>query len=327
MHKIFLVLAAACFVHNTSTAQTDSKGLPILIDGVERKVHQKPVVQITNMLEVYEDSLVYFADSINLGTDDEDRSAAAQYMIRLMKPVLFNKNSFNYPFTKLKERISILEPKDKAFRIYNWDYVRLVGSARYYGVIQFKNGKYYPLIDVSENVVRQQEDSILKDRQWFGATYYNIVEQADRNGNQYFLLGFNKSTPNSHRKVVEALRIVGDSAVIFGAPIFESAIKKGKMINRFVLEYDVQSKVACNWDTEKNIITFDHLESRTGEVAKRHTYMPDGTYDGLRWNGKIWQIVNNVVQVTPMQDGDAPKDASYETNPNLKKMLVPENNK
>jgi hypothetical protein len=325
MYKLLLTILAAGLLPIVANCQTDSKGLPIIIDGVERKVHQKPVVQITNMLEVYEDSLVYYADSIGLGIDDDDRSAAAQYMIKLMKPVLFNKNSFNYPFTKLKERMSILEPKDKSFRIYNWDYVRLIGSARYYGVIQFKNGRYFPLIDVSDQIVRQQEDTILKDRQWFGATYYNIIEQPGKSGNQYFLLGFNKSTPNSHRKIIETMKIVGDSAVVFGAPVFESPIKKDKAINRFVLEYDVQSKVACNWDNEKSIITFDHLESRTGEVAKRYTYMPDGTYDGLRWNGRMWQMLNNVVQVTPMQDGDAPINGNYENNPNLKKIIIQEN--
>jgi hypothetical protein len=310
-----------CLLQLSAQGQVDEKGLPLLVEGVIRKVHQVPVMQIKDPLAVYEDSLIYYADSLGLGKDDEAKLAAAQYMIKLMKPVLNARSSFSYPFTRLRERMNIIEDKSRRFRIYNWDYMRDGGTARYYAVIQFASGKYYPLVDISDQVHRQQEDTVLANRQWFGASYYNLIEQASDKGPIYFLLGYNQSAATSRRKVLDCMTIIGDSAVKFGAPVFENSVQRGKLVNRFVLEYNPLSVVGFNWDLEKRMIVFDHLESNIGDLKKKYTYIPDGTYDGLEWNGKQWRMVNNVVRFIERGDGQAPNSNS---NPALKKVLVPQ---
>jgi hypothetical protein len=169
-------------------------------------------------------------------------------------------------------------------------------------------------------VHRQQEDTVLSNRKWFGASYYNIIEQSDAKGPIYFLLGYNESNATSRRKVMEYMSIIGDSAVTFGAPVFENPVVKGKIDKRFVLEYDPMSVVGFNWNAEKQLIVFDHLESKIGDLKKRYTFIPDGTYDGLEWTGKQWRMVSNVVRFIERSDGQAP---NISNNPALKKVMVP----
>jgi hypothetical protein len=312
MRLIVFLLMALGFIHFSANAQVDSNGLPINIEGVPRKVHQVPVKEIKDPLAVYEDSLIYFADSLSIG-DEAGKLAAAQYMIRLMRPVLRSKASFNYPFTRLKNRINILDTKRKHFRIYNWEYTNNAGDTRYYGVVQFSNGKFYPLIDVASDVLRTQEDTILSDKKWFGASYYNIVELETPKGINYYVLGYSQGTANSRKKIVECFNIIGDSAIVFGAPVFESPVYKNKLVKRFILEYNTMSAIGCNWDADRQMIVYDHLESSIGDLKKRYTFVPDGTYDGLTWDGKHWRVSNNVVQFEDFGRTGAPTDGKTVT--------------
>ncbi|GBL34936.1 hypothetical protein EMGBS15_05310 [Filimonas sp.] len=75
-----------------------------------------------------------------------------------------------------------------------------------------------------------------------------------------------------------------------------------------VLEYEKGAKVSMNYDNETQQIIFDHCESQIGDPAKKYTYIPDGTYDGLAWDGNQWIMNENVVQITILKDGEAPLD-------------------
>jgi hypothetical protein len=75
-----------------------------------------------------------------------------------------------------------------------------------------------------------------------------------------------------------------------------------------VIEYEKGAKVSMNYDTETKQIIFDHCESQIGDPAKKYTYIPDGTYDGLEWDGNQWVMHENVVQITILKDGEAPLD-------------------
>jgi hypothetical protein len=290
-----------------SYAQLDTAKLPPLIMGMPRFVHAVPVQSIANIMARYEDSLIYYVDSITVAMDEDTRMEGNVLLIKTMKNMFKQKNSFGYPFNKFKQRINIIQAQDKSFRIFNWDLLRQNGTMRYYAVVQFANGNVFPLIDVSDQVVRQQEDTILTENKWFGVSLYNIIERRTATANYYFLLGVNEGNMQSTKKVVECMTIKNDK-VIFGAPVFESIVKaKGKPCNRFVAEYDKRSRIGLNWDNEKQMIIFDHLESSIGDNAKRYSFVPDGTYDGLRWNDRGWKLISNAIQILQLQDGQAPE--------------------
>jgi hypothetical protein len=311
-------------ISNIAVAQRDTANMPIIIDEAPRTVHSKPVAQIDNIMEVYEDSLIYYADSIAIALEEEERNQANLRLIKIMKGALKLPESYNHSFTRLGKRINVISPTDKSFKIINWEVPKQVGTSRYYAVIQFSNGQVYPLIDISDLIPRQQEDTVLTENRWFGALYYNIITQNVNGKPTYFMLGYNHSMYSSNKKIVECVQIdAKNNTVQFGAPVFNSLTRKNNKCKRFVLEYDQMSKVSLNYDATRQTIIYDHLESTTGDNAKRSTFVPDGTYDGLTWTGKEWRINTNIVNINTLKDGD---QSIMQNNgaPPVKKVLNPQ---
>ncbi|MBU3675903.1 MAG: hypothetical protein FGM54_01810 [Chitinophagaceae bacterium] len=271
-----------------------------------RIVHNKPVASLS-ALQVLEDSLVYYADSMYASPMPESRMDGGYAFIRTMKAFLKTPGSFNYPCEKLNNKISITNAPDGEFRIYNWEVMRSDADARYYGVIQRKNGQILPLVDVSDQLQRGAEDSVLNNGRWFGCLYYNVIAQKLAGQTLYFLLGWNGNGINSERKVIDVLSYGADNSAVFGAPVFNMIDRnKRRDVNRYVLEYQRGSKVSMNWDEEMKQIILDHTESQIGDPAKRYTYVPDGSYDGIRWTGNKWVMAQNVIQIDVLESGKAP---------------------
>lgn len=275
----------------------------------ERKpIHQGDISKYTD-LQLNEDSLVYYADSMYFSTIPDYRIDGSYEFIRVFKNVMKDRSSFAYPFTKLKDKITILDAPDKSFRIYNWEVLRNNVERRYYGVIQLQDNSYIPLVDVSDNIIRGAEDSTFMGTRWFGCMYYNILERDISGEKIYFLLGWNGNSMNSEKKVVEAFGFNAKNQSVFGANVF-NILDRGqrKKTNRFILEYQKGSKLTMNYDEETKQIIFDHCESQIGDPAKKYTYIPDGTYDGLKWDGTQWIMYENIVRIKELQQGDAPVD-------------------
>jgi hypothetical protein len=305
-----IVFTLIIIVHLQNVMAQDSLGLPtvnINADFANRPIHWQDPTKITNKLALYEDSLCYFVDSVYFTKDVEKRKAGNYELIRIMKGMLKQANSYTYAFDSLQTKMNVLQPENKAFKLYQWDMIDAYGMPRYFGVIQLASGKLYPLVDISAQIPKQAEDSILTDTRWFGANYYKIIEQNTATGPAYFLLGLNSNNDKSERKVLDVLQFNNKGEAIFGAPLFQTMTSKTpKICNRFIAEYQKDSHISMNWSKEENMIIYDHLESTIGDNAKRYSFVSDGTYDGLRWTGKIWQIVPNAIQITATPEGAVP---------------------
>jgi hypothetical protein len=269
-------------------------------------VHEKDIRELSPIV-ILEDSLVFFADSMYSAPMPEDRIEANYQFIRIFKQLLKMPESHTYPFPKLSKKINILNAPDKYFRIFNWELMRNESDARYYGVIQFKNGNITPLIDVSDQIIRGAEDSVFNNNRWYGALYYNIIAKELGEQKVYFLLGWNGNSLNSERKVVEVFGMNDFGQPTFGAPLF-NIIDRGKrrIVKRFIYEYQKGSKASLNYDKENDRIIMDHCESLIGDPAKRYTYVPDGSYDALRWSGTHWIMAQDIIRVEVLEDGKAP---------------------
>lgn len=271
-----------------------------------KPVHDKDKSKLSP-IQIIEDSLVYYSDSMYYSSFPENKVEACYQFIRLIKGALNTPNSFSYPFDKLKERIAILQAPDNSFRIYNWEIIKSDVEKRYYAAMQLSNGKFIPLIDVSDQIIRGLEDSVLMNNRWAGALYYNIVQKQVGNDQIYFLFGWNGASMNSEKKIVEPFGFNSQGQAVFGAPLFE-IMDRGKRLapNRFILEYQKGAKLSMNFDKETEQIIFDHCESQIGDPNKKFTYVPDGTYDGLRWDGRRWIMSENIVQISILEQGNAP---------------------
>lgn len=273
-----------------------------------KPVHSEDISKLSPM-QILEDSLVFFADSMYFSLTPENKISGSYAFINTLKKVLKTQGSFKYSFPKLKEQISILNAPDKSFKIYNWEIIRGTVERRYYGVVQMSNGDFIPLIDASDQIIRGGSDSVFVGNRWFGCLYYNIIQKEIAGQNVYFLLGWNANQMNSERKIIEPFGFNSKSQNIFGAPLFNYN-EKGKygLSNRYILEYQKGAKVSMNYDKETDQIIFDHCESQIGDPAKKYTYIPDGTYDGLRWDGQNWKVYQNIIQITELQNGLAPME-------------------
>ena len=252
--KLFVLFVAIQFGFRTQLfAQDFENSSP-----QRQQIHTEDISKLSP-LEILEDSLVYFADSMYNSPIPENRADGNEYFIRLMKRFLRTEGSYQRANKKLSQKINIISPPDNSFKIYNWEVIQATELGRYYGVIQMQDGQIKPLIDISDKIIRGAEDSTFSNGRWFGCIYYNII-QRDIAGQQiYFLLGWNGNSLNSERKIIEAFGFDSRGQIQFGAPLFV-AIERGKRknVNRFVLEYQRGSKVSLNLDKETNQIILDH---------------------------------------------------------------------
>jgi hypothetical protein len=305
----YLLFTILCLGTKFATAQIE--GSETYIDPItsssHKPIHYKDPRTITNKFELYEDSLVYFIDSAYQSNTYEERYNGNKALVRILRNALALPNSYAVEFDSFKTKINILKPSDNSFKLFNWEIINNEGLARYFAVIQKPDGKLYPLIDISEQLYKQVEDTVLKDMAWYGANYYRLMEKPTAKGIAYFLLGFNGSNVNSDIKVIDCLQFDKEGKPYFGAPMFQSMwAEQPKVCNRFFIEYQKGNAVGMNWDPEAQIIVYDHLVSSIGDKKKRNTYISDGAYDGLQWVGNGWQIVYNTIKIDDLGDGAAP---------------------
>lgn len=257
-----------------------------------------------------EDSMVVMADSMISEPIPDYRIDFCVRFTKQLRTALAIPNSFKYPFAKLAEKIHIIYPEDKSFRIFNWLIAPSEDVRRYYGVIQMdeQEAKYYPLIDDSDQMP-SPETQVTDNKHWYGCEIYKIMEQNTSNGKGYLLFGYNSSGASSSKKLIDVLRI-GDDAVSLGAPIFIMPDIKERMVrqNRVILEYKKSATIYLNYDAERKMILFNRLASEVTDPNRKSTYIPTGQMDGLRWNNGVFEFVKDAMPVLHLQDGQAPID-------------------
>jgi len=261
------------------------------------------------LLQALENDLVLATDSMYHSPIDDMHVVYCEHFVKLLVRALKVPNSYNYPFTKLQEKINIITPEDKSFRIFNWNIATSEYNLRYYGAIQMPSAmlKLYPLVDYSTEMTKGVQDSILTGSKWFGCIYYNVIKHEVNGEPVYTLFGLNSGNVLSNRKVLEPLRFTPEGPV-FGAPIFNMRLEPGQTrVNRFVLEYKKDAQASLNWDKELNAIFFDRLVSSMNDPNRRYTFVPSGQYDGFKWgSNEHWNFVEDLIPLLQMKDGDAP---------------------
>jgi hypothetical protein len=260
-------------------------------------------------IRAIEDSLVVKADSMYTGFIPEMRVIYTEQFVKMLIRALKKPNSYSYNFPKLKEKINIIGPEDKSFRMFNWAIAPSDVTRRYYGAIQLPGEqlKLFPLMDHSDNMKKGTEDSVLTNGRWYGALYYRIMPVEVEGRTVYTMFGLNASSPLSNKKVMDPLTITAKGPV-FGAPIFNvrSQGRPSERINRFVIEYKKSVQASLNWDKELNAVYVDKLVSDVNDPNRKYTFVPSGQVDGLRWSNGYWNYVEDLIPVDPLTDGKAP---------------------
>lgn len=226
-------------------------------------------------------------------TEDSSQNIRQKTMYRFivtLKEALKLNNSFYYPFEKITQMNTIYS-QDKKFRIFTMQLTLDNQTCRHFGAIQMNSQqlKLIPLIDMSDTFP-MVPTNVITNKNWWGQTYYNIVDKKVGKVMYYFLFGYDQNDLWSKKKLIEPMSFVNDSLVNFGAPLFEVIEnEKKKIINRFCLEYKRDAVVSLNYKEEYKAVVFDHTHPQDEKLEGLYFgYIPDGTYEGFVWKKNKW---------------------------------------
>lgn len=270
---------------------------------------QAPSAEALKALQAKEDTLKNLAKSLIVDSLTAGRMRNDSLFVRTLIRSLQVKNSFYYPFDSVKGIGNVYAP-DSTFRIFSWTLSLDDFYSRQRGAIQFRTAdgslKLVPLHDFSE-FTDKPHDSVRNNTTWIGAVYYNIVK-TEYNGKPYYtLFGFDDHTVRSNKKWIEVLHFSSQSQPVFGGPFFtfQGDSLKRKPQHRFSIEYKKEASALVNYDDDLGLILVDHLVSETEEDDKPYTFIPDGDYEGFKWDKGKWVYINKVFD-QKLEDGQAP---------------------
>jgi hypothetical protein len=260
-------------------------------------------------LQLKEDTLKDYARFLVTDSLPEDRMISDSIFTRTLVRALQIRNSFYYPFDSVLGISKIYSP-DSNFRIITWNINFDDYYARQKGAIQYRTAdgklRLTPLRDVSE-FTTGPNDSVRGPGNWIGAMYYNIIKTTHGGKNYYTLFGFDNNSAQSSMKWIEVLTFNQRNEPVFGGPIFvydQDSIPRPPQ-HRFSVEFKKGARILVDYIPEEEMILVDHLISETGQPELKWTYIPDGDYEGFKWENGKWVHVNKVFTFK-LEDGQAP---------------------
>ena len=266
---------------------------------------------VSKQLLLHDDSLQVYSDSMINALSPATRFRAYSNFVRGLVRALQIKNSFYYPFDSVRT-VSRQYAPDSAFRIFTWQLKKDAYVYLQKGAIQMNTAdghlKLFPLFDYSM-YTNKPGDSVRSPNNWIGAIYYRIVMKEHRGRKYYTLLGFDDFSVSSNKKWIEVLTFNERNEPVFGGPFFsfkEDTVRRPVQA-RFWMEYKKEASTVMNYDPDLDMIVFDHLISETDEPEKKNTYIPDGTYEGFKWQNGQWLHVDKIFDFQ-LQDGQFPTD-------------------
>ena len=284
------------------------------------------------LLHQKEDTLKRYADKLINANTAAIRFQSDSAFTKLLVQALKTPNSFYYKFDSLLT-ISKLYAPDSSFRIFTWQMVVNENLTRQHGTIQMKTTdgslKLFPLIDKSD-VTTALADTTADNKGWIGAVYYKIVATSNMNQTYYTLLGFDENNIRSNRKIIEVLSFKNGLPVFGGNYIsFAEDADKKPTASRHILEYQKDAGARLVYDQDLKMIIAEHLYSPSNEPQKKWTLIPDGDYEGFKWQQGKWVHIDKVfTQVTAEGSEPMPspvKDAMGNTDENKLKDNSPNN--
>jgi hypothetical protein len=228
-----------------------------------------------------------------LGAPTElERRSYADSVYQILFNLLQTENAFYYPFTKLKQRISISEFNDE-IKIFTFTSTTAKDKHIYWGIIQWYNPKtkQYQLIELSDNDELKHEDvnKFFTNNNWYGALYYKIIRLPKMNKNQYIVLGWDGNDLLTNKKIIDVLTISSNGKVKFGHPSLKT--EQNKTVKRLIFEYGDEVVMSLKWEPDYNAIVFDYLVPISEQFNGVWAYYGPSVnrFDALIYNKGKWE--------------------------------------
>lgn len=249
---------------------------------------------------------------------DAARRAACWTLFRSFDTLLQKPESFDYAWDSLRNRtVSIITSTDGKVRLYTWNLVLTNGDFKNFGYLQVKKKKkveLYPLLDTLKKFNKDLLDAELESAEWMGALYYGIREFKQRGKKMYLLFGFDGSTINSNKAMLDVLWFSKEGPM-FGAPAFRQSDADPSAECRVVYEFHNDVRMLLRYEDFKKVIVADKLTPAFQEAAGNYYYyIPSGDYDVYALSKKgTW--VRSEMKDFDMGQGEKPKGPVQRPNP------------
>ena len=240
--------------------------------------------------------------------------------------------AFAFPFTLLKT-VGKIHSQDNLVRVITWNIQYEDLSHNYFSFIMKKDEKR-DRIFITELQRKKQPFMMIKnesvtDENWYGALYYEIIDVERRNKMYYTLLGYDANNQLSTFKLIDVLYFTG-SKPNFGYSFFNT--KQGRE-KRVILEHANKTTMSLKYDAQRDKIIFDHLIPESPGLKEfRSHYVPDMSYDAFKWDGKQWNLEEDIIAINKKQSDQVELKAydskldSVVTIPVKKRWITPEGN-
>lgn len=239
-----------------------------------------------------EEKIVELAKNILEGKTDSLRHDASIKLKNVFIKLLNAKKSYLHEFKDL-EHISILQPKDKKFKLITWFVPYINGTFEYFGIIQKcnKRGKKCELYFLKDKLELSQNNhnSNLTLNNWYGCLYYDIISIKIKKDTYYTLLGWDGNNETTTKKIIDVLRVDKNQKPNLGADIFNNNKQ------RIIIEYASKYPISLKYDTELEYIVFDHLEPIDEiSIDNFNFYAPNLSYDVFKKTESGWKLEQEI---------------------------------
>lgn len=236
----------------------------------------------------YEYQLEGLSYNIINSKDKVERITSCYYYIQTLKKALSIPNSFDYDFKTIKT-VSAIRSEDEKFRVFTWNLLLDSGKYMYFGAIQMNNPdslELYGLYDSSDynrDVIYGQFDH----RHWMGALIYQIHHYTYKKKDYYITFGWDGQDAKTNRKIIDVLWFDEEGMPQFGEEIFDF---DGDLQSRIIFDFNDRAAMTMRYDKNEEAILFANLVPiNPMMVGMYENYVPDGTYDFLKFEKGIWR--------------------------------------
>lgn len=260
-------------------------------------------------LKLWFDSLFLRNETRFLLTDAQ-KIAYSDSIRNELSAALHIENAFNFPFDSLTKLGKITSP-DSLVRIFSWN-IRLKGGKYiFYGYLLHRNHisdevvKIYELQDKTDSLPNKEIENItLSHKQWYGASYYQVIPVNDKKQTYYMLIGWKGISAYINSKVVEVLFFNKRRKPFFGKNVFKS---EQKTVKRLVFYHSLKANMSCRYDYHANAVIFDHLVPASNIYQGMYEfYGPNGTYDGYFKKKNLWIFKEDIEPKNPRKKNELP---------------------
>ena len=275
-------------------------GLASMAQRVKVKPEDSTYIDSIRNFEYQLEGLSYNIINAN---DKVERITSCYYFIQTLKKALQVPNSFDYNFESIKT-VSTIRSDDEKFRVFTWNLLLDSGQYMYFGAMQMNNAdslELYGLYDSSEynkDVYYAQFDN----HHWMGGLIYQMHHYKYKKKDYYITFAWDGQDDKTNRKIVDVLWFDEEGKPNFGEEMFDF---DGDLQSRIIFDFNDKAAMLLRYDKDEKAIVFANLVPINPLMKGMYeNYVPDGTYDYLKFEKGIWRRYKMVFESRGKKHGN-----------------------